>query len=346
MKKRDDGRWERKITIGGVRISFYSIEKTERAAFKDIEHKIDAYHKEISSVIKFGNIAEEWLHEKKSSVGGKTYITYTATIHKLTTISGRTIQELYPSDFQAIINDLHVKGYGKTILLRVRSVISMIYDYAISKNIITYNNAHTLRIPAGAKRKKRDALSDEEIAVVLSNSGSEFGLYPVLLLYTGLRRGEALALQWKDIDFTAKKIKVTKAVEFSNNQGKLKAPKSQNGIREVPLLDVLSDILPTDKNPEDYVFGGNRIMSETMIRKRWAKYLKETGLSITQHMLRHTYATILYRANIDPKTAQALLGHSDVSTTLDIYTHISNSVTEKAKDSLNNLLKEVLNPKR
>ena len=79
--------------------------------------------------------------------------------------------------------------------------------------------------------------------------------------------------------------------------------------------------------------------SETMLKRRWDKYLKMTGLNITQHQLRHTYATMLYRAEIDAKTAQKLLGHSDVGTTLNIYTHIGRELDQKIMGKLNEYLK-------
>lgn len=75
-----------------------------------------------------------------------------------------------------------------------------------------------------------------------------------------------------------------------------------------------------------------------MIRRRWHKYIKATGLNITQHQLRHSYATILYRAGIDLKTAKNLLGHADVQTTLNIYTHLEKEISQNTFDKINNFV--------
>lgn len=75
-----------------------------------------------------------------------------------------------------------------------------------------------------------------------------------------------------------------------------------------------------------------------MIKRRWEKCIKSVGLNITQHQLRHTYATLLYRSGIDAKTAQGLLGHSDVQTTLNIYTDIAEDIKKISVDKLNQFL--------
>lgn len=334
MTKRSDGRWQQAKTIGGQRIYFYSSEKTEKAAKKDIENQMLAYAQQELQKITFGGIADEWIAYKERTVGKKTFLTYRATLQRMKHLYPIDVRELQPGDVQAIINNLYTDGLSKTILLRVRSVTSMLLDYAIGKNIRVQNFCAALTIPKNARRQERDAISDDEIEIIRQNAHLDFGIYPLLLLYTGCRRGEALALQWQDINFKTKTIHICKAIEFANAKGAVKLPKTQSGIRTVPLLDVLAEQLSPGR-PEEYIFGGDRTFSETMINRRWKKYLKATGLDITQHQLRHTYATILYRAHIDAKTAQKLLGHSDVETTLNIYTHISESIAEQSFQTIN-----------
>lgn len=334
MKPRKDGRYAKKKVINGKAVFFYSDEKTERAAQKDIDRQMLAYASKVEESENFGAIAEEWLSMKKDEVGHKTYLTYKETVSRLGSLANKKIDALQASDVQSIINRLYNQGYSKTVILRAKGVVSMTLDYAIGKNIKVYNFTRSVTIPRNAKRSERSALTDAEIETVAAHVNDEFGLYPFFLMYTGLRRGEALALQWRDVDMEHSIISISKSIEFSSAAGRTKAPKTESGVRQIPILAPLVPYLKGGKTDE-YVFGGSRHYSETMIRRRWDKYLSTTGLHITQHQLRHTYATMLYRAQIDAKTAQHLLGHSDVSTTLNIYTHIAKELDADVTAKIN-----------
>ena len=105
------------------------------------------------------------------------------------------------------------------------------------------------------------------------------------------------------------------------------------------LLDVLADKLPKGKD-ENFIFSidGTKPLGYSAFQRRWDKYKKETGLDITAHQLRHTYATILFEAGIDVKDAQHLLGHSDISVTRNIYTHIRTNHFKETVEKLNTFM--------
>ena len=142
-----------------------------------------------------------------------------------------------------------------------------------------------------------------------------------MALYTGLRRGELCALTWADIDFDQKQIKVTKSTYWTDDHvPHTKTPKTASGEREVPLMDSLYDLLkPLQGKPKDKVFGD---LHSYQIDKGIRKYMEETGCQVTLHGLRHGFASILYKNNVDIKTAAYVLGHAQTSTTLEIYTHL------------------------
>ncbi|MCQ2386499.1 MAG: site-specific integrase, partial [Clostridia bacterium] len=181
------------------------------------------------------------------------------------------------------------------------------------------------------------ALADEAIAAVKNGLDAPFGMFAYILLFTGLRRGELLALRYEDIDRENKTITVNKSVTYLGNTASLKLPKTKNGIRTVDLLDNLLSVLPDGSG---YIFSmpDGKPLTKTAYRKRWAKYCNAIGYEITAHQLRHGYATLLYEAGIADKDAQELLGHSNITTTRNVYTHIRQSHREERTQKLNDYI--------
>ena len=138
----------------------------------------------------------------------------------------------------------------------------------------------------------------------------------------GLRRGEALALEYSDIDRAAGVIHITKSVEFIGNTPQIKAPKTAAGYRDTVLLDILADAIPLEESGLLFPGTDGKLMTKTQYRKRWARYCAAIGQDLTAHQLRHGFATILFEAGVQDKDAQELLGHSSIVVTKDIYTHI------------------------
>ena len=111
-------------------------------------------------------------------------------------------------------------------------------------------------------------------------------------------------------------------------------------MRNTVLLDVLAAAIP--KKRSGYIFdnGKGEPLSKTQYRKRWQAYCKAIGYNITAHQLRHGFATILYEAGIPDKDAQELLGHSSITITRDIYTHIRQTRRSQTADRLNDFLRK------
>lgn len=223
------------------------------------------------------------------------------------------------------------------------SIIKQVFEYAVVLIEIDSNPVISVKISKGLKKEKRDMITPEQIEIIKNNADYPlFGLFAFFLLYTGCRRGEALALQWGDIDLKAKLITISKSAYYNSNSAKIKAPKTQAGNREIIIIDALSKKLTGKHKKTDYVFSltqGKEPLKESQATKGWKKYCKDVGLeNVTPHMLRHTYASILYEAGIDVKSAQDLLGHADISTTQNIYTHITKTKKEETANKLNSHL--------
>lgn len=341
MKKRADGLYAKKLTIGhdenGKSITKTVYGKTQ----KEVNEKAEIIkNKGNPKKHNFKKLVVAMLEEREKIVGYKTMECYKLACAKLKPIYNKSIEEITPATIEKILNDLAAQHFSKSLLTKVRLVYSMTAKYAIKNNINVQNYSKEIEIPKNAEQGKRDGLTDAEIKIIEDNVNNEFGLYPFFMMYTGLRRGELCALQWKDIDLNNKIIYVNKSISFENNRPILKPPKTKNGLRTVPILDKLLSYVINKGNDDDFIFSGEKPYSLTMIRKRWNKYIEQHKLDITQHQLRHTYATMLYKAGIDPKTAQALLGHADVQTTLNIYTHIGENIKQGEVDKINSFLKK------
>lgn len=337
MKQRADGRWVKKKTIDGKSVYFYSDEKSEKRAQKDIERQMLEYSMKASSTAKFEAIAEDWKYDHIEKISYRTWCGYEAHYKRAVCRFGKMyVDQIQTPDVQRFVAEFAEEGYAYKTVRTALQVVSLIMDYAMIKGYIDKNPCSIVSIPKGLKRTQRKLPSEEEIEKIKKSVDCHFGLFAYSLLFTGLRRGELLALTDKDIDFEKHTISVTKSVYFISNHPHLKSTKTDAGIRTVYLLDCLADKL---RGKSGYIFGGDNLMTEMAFKRAWQRYVKESGVTITPHQLRHAYATLLYDSGIDPKSAQLLLGHSDYKTTMDIYTHISESRKVIDFEKLNSISK-------
>lgn len=341
MKKRKDGRYVKVVTLNGKKIYFYSSENTEAKAIKDLSRQILQYSVKEEKGRLFSDVAQEWEENHCAKLEYNTARRYKTLLkHAVNAFEDKYIKEMMPIDIERFVEYFAMRDYATKTIKDQLSVVRLVFKYAYIKGYIDSDPTRYISPPKGKASVPRAALTEEEIEIVKQSVNCTFGLFVYFLLYTGLRKGEALALQYKDIDFKRKEIYVSKSVYHDGNKPYIKSTKTHNGIRTVILPDVLADIL-TKGDSDNYVFSDNGIspLSNSSFQTKWAKYCRETGLNITAHQLRHSYATILFEANIDVKDAQNLMGHSDISVTRNIYTHIRSNRLQNTAAQLNNFIK-------
>lgn len=212
-------------------------------------------------------------------------------------------------------------------------------------------------VPPVEATKRRPLMDEEKALVMRTYAGHRMGVPALLLLYCGLRRGELIALTWSDVNIKNKSITVNKAAIFNHNQPQIEKPKTSTGVRTVPIPDTIVDALKEYRKGIKStmvcpaISGG--MMSERAFKCAWSSYMHYLNIqaggrvasrsrpkltvvnNLTPHMFRHTYATILYNAGVDVKSAQRFLGHADINMTLKIYTHLSVQKEQEAIASLN-----------
>lgn len=206
--------------------------------------------------------------------------------------------------------------------------------YKLPKLRHTTRTTYMKRNPTNSKRlfissdkeQKREALEDSELRGIIGGIPclkQEDGLLLALLIFTGMRRGEAIGLRWEDIDWKKRLIAVKRAVTYRNNRPVVGKTKSEAGNRIIPLDEQLAVFLQPCRQLNGYIIGnGEEPITETTFKRMWERIKKKINLyGATPHVFRHTYITLAASSGMDVKTLQSIAGHSDIKMTLDRYAH-------------------------
>lgn len=329
MYQRPDGLFEQVKTINGKRIYFRG--KTE----KEVTDKMVAYTAQQEAGPLFESVADEWRERVYRDLEYNTARGYEAKYkHAIEYFDGKRIRAIQTADVRAYIKYLCARGYAYKTVSHHLSVLRLILDYAIEHDIIQINPTSGVTVPKRLPRGRREMPSDSDLHLIQANADNGlFGRAAYFALYTGCRSGELFALQYKDIDRGTRMLTIQKSIYYQSNRPKIKTPKTAAGVRTVPLPQFLLDRIP-EGNPDDYIFSetGSEPLTDSQHRKGWEKFQNESGIRCTLHQLRHAYASLLYEAGVDEKTAQKLMGHSDISTTLRIYTHLRDEHLEISQE--------------
>lgn len=325
MTKRKDGRYVESLTLpNGKRKFFYGSSAAE------VKRKILNYKDEKEKGPLFRDVAEEWWKKKAEKLARNSLRNYEPAVERAKQAFGdRYINQITAKDISKYIESFSANRAAKTVATQL-NIISQIID----ASEVRPNPANEVKIPRGLPRETRILPSDEELAVVDSSIGCVGGLLAYFLYYTGCRRGEALAMQYRDIDRENHLIHVRKSLSAYGGVREIKNTKTYAGKRDIVLLDNLAAVLP-EGDPDEYIFTWHdELMSDGDFEWMWKLYCRETGLNISPHRLRHGFATLLHDAEVDILDAARMMGHTTKQMT-ELYTHISRSRLTSTYDKLN-----------
>lgn len=315
--RRKDGLYEAIRVIDGKRVAFRG--KTQAA----VERKMREYKNRAEKGPKFSEIADSWWDQHEPTLAWNTIKSYKPAVERASAwFGGEYVQRITAADVQDYITDFAKQMRSQKNVNTQLQIIRQILDFAAIKGFIQANPAKSVKPPRGLARSFREPPTEEEIKIIKENAGVH--LLPALIYYTGMRWGEAMALKWEDIDFKRKLIRIERSVYYVSTRPEVKAPKTEKGKRKVPLLGALEAVL-SDKRGKGYIFtpdNGKTLLWRSQAQQLYKSFQVQTGLTITAHQIRHGYATALFEAGVEPKIAQQLLGHAQISTTMDIYTHV------------------------
>lgn len=289
----------------------------------------------------FELVTEEWLKYKKNTVKKSTYYNYSYSVAKYLypSFAGKNITKI--KNYNNFIEELSDTLSPKTVRDIVTKLKEIINFYEEEHN--TKLNIKKMSLPK-MNKKEIQILSNKEKQklekyCIEQNSLKSLGI--LICLNTGLRVGEVCALRWENVDFETRRIHVEKTIEriYSKEENKtiviIDTPKSITSVRTIPINSKLYNILKQIRGKSkktDFVLTGS---SEHYVEPRNYQYhfkeiLKRNKVKKYKfHTLRHTFATNCIEAGMDIKSLSEILGHADVSITLNIYVHSSDKAKRK-----------------
>ncbi|MDY2736140.1 tyrosine-type recombinase/integrase [Intestinibacter sp.] len=346
-----------------IRKEFYG--KTK----KEAKDKLQAFKKEyllgnvdVNNNMTFGDWYYMWVEEYQSKKKFKTYSRYEGIYRnhiKNSSIARVKLSDLKVMHLKRFYNQLEDDGVSLQTIKDINTRIKPALSEAERQGLIQKNVAKLVTLNQPDKKQEVKILSEEEqlkFLNYLEKSNHKHKMLFSFTLGTGLRLGEILGLKWQDINFKDSELKVQRTLQKVKKDGHWiqveQSPKTINSIRTVPIPDELLKDLKKYKAKQselilslgdayqnnDYVFCkdiGTPLDDKTPGRNL-DTILKRLNIErIKFHALRHTYITRMFEAGVDAKVIAEIVGHSDVSTTLNIYTHVNKKKKSEAVSKIN-----------
>ena len=292
------------------------------------------YHKleklKAPPALTFRTMLEGWQEEHDRQIGFKAQESYRTPVRRLCEEWGDLpAEEITPAMITDYLAGMAAKRYSRRTVQLAMTVLHMAFHRAVLRGDVKQDPTRAASMPRGLSTTRRDVPENAALAAVLASGELPLGRLAILLYYTGLRRGEALALRQDDVDRKNRVIHVRRSLTWTPNQPVVKLPKTEAGTRGVHFPAELLPFLPdTDPLFPDHETG--EYMTLNHFVADWRVYCKAIGHEITCHQLRHYYATAMYEADVPVLAAQAQLGHKNASTTMNIYTHLRNQKRDEA----------------
>ena len=377
VKKRPDGRYMMQIYLGMV-----DGKRKYKSVYGATPKEVEAKAEEIRGMMgkglditaqrdKFSQWADD-LYRIKAASGvtqGQKQNYYHAIEWWKEQFAPYSISDVRADDIERALLWMQENGYAARTINFYRSVITQIMERAVGQ-AIQVNPAKLVQLSGmGWPAEKRRALAEEEQQWIW-DTPHRAQPAAIIMMLSGLRRGELSALTWADVDTVNQTITVNKTVEYSPD-GKAyirNMTKSAAGMRVVYIPRKLADYLDTlpRSNLLVYPSASGRMMTASAWKAVWQSYMAELNRKygqrtpadlermkkpgrhkldmtippITLHWLRHTFCTLMYFAGVDAVQACAQMGHADVTTTLKIYTHLDQQHKRRSMDKLDAYLSD------
>jgi len=357
---RNDGRWAASISLeDGKRKTFYG--KTR----KEVQEQLKvALREQQQGLLLAGpqqtveQFLTQWLEDHKGAIRIRTYERYEelARLHILPALGHHPLQKLTPQHIQAFYTKKLKEGLPPTTVNLLHALLHKALDDAVRLSAVTRNASDAASAPSRAHYEIQPFSIEQAQQFLVAARGHSMEALFVLAITTGMRRGEILAIKWQDVQFERNMLQVRRIFTRQPGNRYIEAkPKTEKSRRSILLAPIVVALLKQHRTRQlearlkagsqwqerDLVFCTSlgTPLNPNKVVDRFKTLLKRAGLpEIRFHDLRHSAATILLSMEVHPKVVQELLGHNQISMTMDIYSHVLPTMQKDAVSKLNNAL--------
>jgi integrase len=271
--------------------------------------------------------------------------------HLLPHFGENVLFEITPAQVQGFLSDKSKTGIAWNTLRNLRNLLRSILRTASEWGYIEDNPVARVKLPPRPRRTVNQFLSPEQVRKLIAQMREPYRSMALLAVLTGLRRGELFALRWGDVNLEKGTLEVRESVY----NGHFSTPKTHSSVRRIPLSSPAVALLRTQKlraklsGVENLVFAsraGTPLRPDNILKRVIHPLCDKLKLPHAGwHMFRHLHATLLSELGESLKTSQAILGHSDMQTTLQVYTHAVSESLMRAEERLAGLVLDPNGPK-
>jgi integrase len=332
-------------------VTVHGSKKDAEKKLVELLHQIDTGGYVKPGKTTLGEFFDRWLRDYvRPNLSPRTYEGYEEICrHHLAPFFGNlTLNELKAEHLQRYNSEKLSSSLSAMTVRHHHTVLHKALQTAIKWELISRNPADAVEPPKVVRHEMKTWNNDEVNQFLESAKGTPYYALFYTLLYTGLRRSEALALRWQDVDLLGCQISVSRSMHYLRG-GKVifrqtKTDKSQRTVALSPSTSLMLSDYRKNKEAESIPIG--RALSDSdlvfsdiegkpflpnSVTHAWIKLVRHTGLkSIRLHDARHTHASLMLKQGIHPKIVQERLGHSSISITLDTYSHVAPGLQEAA----------------
>ncbi|MDY6827584.1 MAG: site-specific integrase [Bacillota bacterium] len=287
----------------------------------------------------------------KARVRERTYLDYMdrLRLYVKPEIGHLRLHKITPENIQALYNKMLEKGLSSRSVRYTHTILKNALDQAVKWGKLYRNPCALVDLPRQKKEEMKTLTPAQAVKFIEAAAESPWKALFTLLLASGMRPSEALALKWSDIDFEKKRVTVNRSLTRPRGGGwRLQELKTSGSRRTVPLPATVINDLREHKNNQKivkldgFVFsakGGEPAHEGNISRRHFKPLLREAGLpDIRLYDLRHTCATLLLAAGENPKVVSERLGHAGITLTLDTYSHVLPDMQDRATAKLEKML--------
>ena len=361
--KRKDGRWTAAITLPvGARKSFYGATRQEVAA--KLAEAIRNKDKGLPAINERRTLAaylQEWLAAVRPTVRASTWDRYEqyVRVHLTPAIGRYALARLTPAQINAFCASKLDGNLSPTTVAHMHTVLHTALERAVRWGYVARNVVALADRPRMAHAEMRTFTAEQARAFLIGVRGDRFEALYTLALSTGMRQGELLALRWEHVNLEESALQVRATVYRGKDGMVFGEPKTDRSRRQVSLTPTAVEALRRHRVRQvaerlrsgsswddlDLVFPneiGRPVEPGNLLRRSYWPLLEQAGLPrLRFHDLRHSAATLLLERGTHPKIVADMLGHSQVSVTLDRYSHVTPTMHRQAADTMEVILHAV-----